>query len=343
MEMNRKRTRREVLGLLSIASLSQGAATPERPNILFIYTDDHSYRTLSCYPEAYPWVRTPNIDKLAKQGVRFARSLQRRLVHAVARGDAHRTSSVRRRIDADGRSISRAARTIPQKCPFWPKVFRAKGYFTAQIGKWHTGTDTGYGRDWDYQLVWNRPKYTETSTHYYYDQPITYQGGKTEVLKRYSTDQYTDWADGFHSRQRPRQGEALVSLALLRRCPWSLHSSRAAQRRTEGHRLRHAGRHLSAARGQTRLGAERSSIGRKARMARRWLEDRTLTSWVRQYHQGVFALDEAVGPLDGDSGDRPDSERTRSSSSLPIRAWRSASMASEARRSRLTMRISGRL
>jgi arylsulfatase A-like enzyme len=51
----------------------------------------------------------------------------------------------------------------PQQCPFWPKVFRANGYFTAQIGKWHTGTDTGYGRDWDFQLVWNRPKYTETS------------------------------------------------------------------------------------------------------------------------------------------------------------------------------------
>jgi arylsulfatase A-like enzyme len=37
-----------------------------RPNILFIYTDDHSYRTVGCYPESYPWVRTPNIDALAK-------------------------------------------------------------------------------------------------------------------------------------------------------------------------------------------------------------------------------------------------------------------------------------
>src|SRR6266498_1815941 len=46
-------------------------AKSKKPNILFIYTDDQSYRTVSCYPEAYPWVRTPNIDKLAKQGVRF--------------------------------------------------------------------------------------------------------------------------------------------------------------------------------------------------------------------------------------------------------------------------------
>ena len=68
-------TRREALGLLGLSALasqqSQAAATPERPNILFIYTDDHSYRTLSCYKEAYPWVKTPNIDKLASQGVRF--------------------------------------------------------------------------------------------------------------------------------------------------------------------------------------------------------------------------------------------------------------------------------
>jgi hypothetical protein len=47
------------------------AATPDRPNILFIYTDDHSYRTVSAYPEAYSWVRTPAIDGLAKQGIRF--------------------------------------------------------------------------------------------------------------------------------------------------------------------------------------------------------------------------------------------------------------------------------
>ena len=39
--------------------------TTERPNILFIYTDDHSYRTIGCYPQSYPWVNTPHIDQLA--------------------------------------------------------------------------------------------------------------------------------------------------------------------------------------------------------------------------------------------------------------------------------------
>src|SRR5205823_4095757 len=49
---------------------AQGDA-PKRPNILFIYTDDQSHRTVSCYPEAHSWARTPNIDRLVKMGVRF--------------------------------------------------------------------------------------------------------------------------------------------------------------------------------------------------------------------------------------------------------------------------------
>ncbi|MEC9096811.1 MAG: sulfatase-like hydrolase/transferase, partial [Planctomycetota bacterium] len=43
----------------------------QRPNILFIYTDDQSYRTVSSYPGSYNFAKTPNIDSLARQGIRF--------------------------------------------------------------------------------------------------------------------------------------------------------------------------------------------------------------------------------------------------------------------------------
>ena len=43
----------------------------ERPNILFIFTDDQSHRTVSCYEDARGWAKTPNIDRLAKEGIRF--------------------------------------------------------------------------------------------------------------------------------------------------------------------------------------------------------------------------------------------------------------------------------
>ena len=65
--MNRTQT---ILLFLSLTFVS--FAKEKRPNILLIYTDDHSHRTVSCYPEAYPWVKTPNIDALAANGVRFA-------------------------------------------------------------------------------------------------------------------------------------------------------------------------------------------------------------------------------------------------------------------------------
>ena len=39
--------------------LSGSACAADRPNILFLYTDDHSYRTVGAYPQSYPWVRTP--------------------------------------------------------------------------------------------------------------------------------------------------------------------------------------------------------------------------------------------------------------------------------------------
>ena len=59
-----------IITVFTIA-LSLPLMAAERPNILFIYTDDQSYRTVSCYPEAYKFAQTPNIDKLAKRGVRF--------------------------------------------------------------------------------------------------------------------------------------------------------------------------------------------------------------------------------------------------------------------------------
>ena len=54
-----------LLALCSGVTATTKTSTADRPNILFIYTDDQSHRTVSCYPEAYKWANTPNIDALA--------------------------------------------------------------------------------------------------------------------------------------------------------------------------------------------------------------------------------------------------------------------------------------
>jgi arylsulfatase A-like enzyme len=299
MPTTRTTTRRQLLASTLAAGAASRAtaapATPERPNILFIYTDDHSYRTLSCYKEAYPWVRTPNIDRLAAQGVRFTAA------YNGAWCMPSRATLLTGHYQHGVESMSMQgtypdSNYDPNKCPFWPKEWRKQGYFTGQIGKWHTGQDTGYGRDWDYQIVWNRPKYPDTSQNYYYDQPITYQGGKTEVLKRYSTDQYTDWACDF-IRGDVRDKEKPWYLWL---CFGGVHSPyQPAQR----HLKELAGIDIDTPKD---IFPPRPGKPDWAQKINHWEKDangrpvagkKTFIEWVRQYHQGVLALDEAVGRL----------------------------------------------
>jgi arylsulfatase A-like enzyme len=168
------------------------SAADDRPNILFIFADDQSYKTISCYDAHPDWVSTPNIDALAKSGVRFERSylgawcmpsraslLTGRLQHAVM--------SMTMEGEYPG------SRYDSTECPFVPAQFRAGGYQTAQIGKWHTGTDTGFCRDWDFQIAWNRPGHPENAGAYYEGQILTFNG-VDKLTEGYSTDNYTAWA-----------------------------------------------------------------------------------------------------------------------------------------------------
>jgi arylsulfatase A-like enzyme len=188
---------RTFLLLISFAALvlpgfAAETARRERPNILFILTDDQSYKTLGCYGGGPDWVRTANIDRLAARGVGFERSyfgawcmparaslLTGRLQHAIM--------SMTMEGQYPGSSYD------PQQCPFFPAQFRKQGYHTAQIGKWHTGTDTGFGRDWDHQIAWNRPGRPQNAAQYYTNQLLTIDG-VDRMVEGYSTDNYTKWA-----------------------------------------------------------------------------------------------------------------------------------------------------
>ena len=157
-----------VIAVLSLWSVTEAADTKaRRPNILLIYADDQSYKTVGCYPESWPWVRTPNIDALAKTGVRFQGAylgswcMPSRATMLTGR-HPHGIESMQMVGEYPGSTYD------PKQTPFWPSVFRKQGYHTAQIGKWHTGTDPGFGRDWDYQIVWNRPRHPDNAGNDYY-------------------------------------------------------------------------------------------------------------------------------------------------------------------------------
>ncbi|MBM81422.1 MAG: sulfatase [Planctomycetaceae bacterium] len=267
----------------------------KRPNILFIYTDDHSHRTVSCYDEAFPWVKTPTIDRLAKEGVRFeyayigtwcmpSRATLLTGHHQFA------VESMRMVGDYPGSDYDH------EKCPFWPRVFRKNGYQTAQIGKWHTGVDTGYGRDWDYQIVWNRPKHTKNHQAYYYGQPVTFQGGETKTLKRYSTDQYTDWAIDYLEGEGRDENK-----------PWYLWVCYGAVHSPFTPADRHMDNYPDISIPQPKdIFPPRPGKPEWMQSVKFWekgknnvgmWKGRTLTSWVRQYHQSVVAIDENINRL----------------------------------------------
>ena len=279
------------------------------PNILFIYTDDHSHRTVSCYDESYPWVRTPHIDQLASTGVRFSDAYIGTwcMPSRAAMLTGHHPYGVQ-----SMRMVGQypGSEYDPQACPFWPAVFREHGYVTAQIGKWHTGTDTGAGRDWDYQVVWNRPRYPENAGHYYYDELIETNGGEPELVEGYSTDNYTDWAADFirgQHRDTSRPWYLWVCFGAVHGpfTPAERHLDSYADievpapadiyppRPGKPDYMQKVEYWKKDDQGQPQLtgGFQALTVNTQG------IHGNTLTDWVRQYHQGVLALDESVGRL----------------------------------------------
>lgn len=286
-------------------------AKDARPNILFIYTDDHSHRTVGCYPEAYPFVRTPNIDTLAAEGIRFRYAyigtwcMPSRATLLTGHYQ-HGIESMRMEGPYPGSTYD------PEKCPFWPRVFRENGYQTAQIGKWHTGTDTGFGRDWDFQIVWNRPRHTKNSGNYYDNQLTEFQGGEAKMVEGYSTDNYTKWAvdylkgDGrdpakpwylwlcygaVHGPYTPAERHQDAYPEIEVPAPADIYGPRPGKPAY----LAETETWFRGEDGQPHLRGKKR--GDRGFAVRKGLHGSSLNAWVRQYHQGVLALDEAVSTL----------------------------------------------
>ncbi len=292
-----------ILLLLPLLSFAK-----ERPNILLIYTDDHSYRAVSCYKESYPWIKTPNMDALAENGVRFAHATIGTWCmpsRATVLTGKHQTGVKTMRMEGH----YPGSEYDPNECRFWPSVFRQKGYQTAQIGKWHTGTDTGYGRDWDHQIVWNRPRYPENSGAYYYDQIIEKNGGAGKLTGGYSTDNYTDWAlDYIHGRDGRKEDKPWF----LWLCYGGVHGPfTPADRHMDAYpnaKVKtpadiyppRAGKpEYSSNWEQWEKGASGEPVVKrgKGKGGINTGNQKTLTEWVRQVNQAVISLDEGIGKV----------------------------------------------
>jgi len=125
--------------LLATASTQLRAVEPgaTHPNILFIYTDDQSHEALSVVQKElgergrFPWLKTPNMDRIAAEGVRFRNAF---VVNSLC--------SPSRAVNLTGRynhlnGIASNFRPFPTNSVTCATLLRAAGYTTAYIGKWH--------------------------------------------------------------------------------------------------------------------------------------------------------------------------------------------------------------
>jgi arylsulfatase A-like enzyme len=150
--MRKKISRREFVSSAVAGAALAGAfgkttrAAPQAPpNVLYIMADDMGWGDLSCYGR--PDYRTPNLDRLASQGVRFAQAYSAspvctptRCAFVTGRYPARTAVGLeeplawRKQLEQEKRDVG-----LPPEHPTVASLLKANGYHTSLVGKWHLG------------------------------------------------------------------------------------------------------------------------------------------------------------------------------------------------------------
>ncbi len=151
------------------------SATSKRLNIIFIMSDDHAEQAISCYGSKL--IQTPNIDRIANEGIRFNNGFVTNSICAPSRavlltGKYSHLNGLRDNRDHfDGSQVT------------FPKLLQQADYYTSIVGKWHLKTTpTGFDH-------WN----VLVGQGSYYN-PVMVQNGDTSRHIGYTTDLITDFA-----------------------------------------------------------------------------------------------------------------------------------------------------
>ncbi len=188
------------------------AAPSERPNVLFLFCDDHAYQAISAYQSVSPYHlrlnQTPNIDRIARQGMRFDNCFVTNSICGPSRAviQTGKYSHVNG-FFCNGNRFDGHQQTFP-------KLLQKAGYQTAVIGKWHLGEHMPpQGYDYSEVLIGQGP---------YYNPPMLRDAdgtGRQEKMKHtgYTTDIITDLA--LEWLKNGRNGERPFMLMLQHKAP----------------------------------------------------------------------------------------------------------------------------
>jgi arylsulfatase A-like enzyme len=169
---------------LCVSGLSEKAQsqTQQRPNIIYIMSDDHAYQAISAYGGPLKSIApTPNIDRIAVNGMRFNRCL---VTNSIS-GPCRAVILTGKYSHLNGFLANEGQKPFDGSQQTFPKLLQAAGYQTAMIGKWHLMSDpTGFDH-WDIL----------PGQGFYYNPDFINSGGKysekgyvTEIITRKSIE-----------------------------------------------------------------------------------------------------------------------------------------------------------
>jgi arylsulfatase A-like enzyme len=165
-----------MMPILSVSAAPVAATPPNRPNILFIMADDHAWQAISAYGESRHLIQTPNIDRLAHEGMRFDHCF----VNDSLCGPARASIITGTYSHINGFYNNSNSRFDGSQITF-PKLLQKAGYQTAVIGKWHLESDpTGFDH---WEIL--------PGQGVYYNPPMIRDGERVKHLG-YVTDIITD-------------------------------------------------------------------------------------------------------------------------------------------------------
>jgi len=170
-------------------------AEAKKPNIVFFFSDDLTTQAISAYKYGMDLPPTPNIDRLAREGMLFENSFCCNSICTPSRG------AVMTGLHSHKNGIVHLGGALDPDRPTWPKALHQNGYTTAVFGKWHMKTKP---RGFDTWEVFSG------QGNYYNPELFGSQGG-SRVIQGHSTDIVTDLAlDWLDSRDKSKPFALLV-------------------------------------------------------------------------------------------------------------------------------------
>ena len=160
-----------------------GAAAARRPNIVFMFTDDQRWDSMGC--AGHPFLKTPNMDRIAREGAMFTNSfvttplcspsrasfLTGRYVHAhgvIGNGPMHNQ--------------------VSHQLVTWPRLLHDAGYETGYVGKWHMGNDDMPRPGFDRWVSFKGQGVYEDPPMNIDGKPVNQSGYITDLISRYSAE-----------------------------------------------------------------------------------------------------------------------------------------------------------